>query len=235
MTDSRTYNLEELAIAMCPEDPRRILPPVRENHRSILDIGGGAGQTLIALDLGGRSLVVSVDLDFEALSLGKELSEGIDFVCARGESLPFKDHSFDMVICRVAIPYMHISKALTEMGRVLRPGGLLWATLHTFQMTAGELLRHLVGFEIRGAIYRLYILINGVALHYIGRQFRWPFSQGRYESCQSTKGITRSLHSAGFTEIRIQKNSFFIVTAEKTYNNKLQDGFQPSITRLDQT
>lgn len=215
MPDSRSYNLEELAIAGNPGDPRRILPEVPQSCRAILDVGGGAGQTLLALGLEGAGLLVSLDIDPEALSLGRELSDSIRFVRGRGESLPFNDASFDMVISRVAIPYLNIAYALPEMARVCRPGGRVWATLHPFRMTLGELAAHLKRMELKGAIYRLYILANGLALHLLGRQFSWPFSGGRYESCQSARGIARSLAAAGFTDIRIVHGHFCVATARK--------------------
>ena len=215
MLDSRSYTLEELAIAVNPGDRRRMLPEVPPSCRAILDVGGGAGQTLLALSIEGAELLVSLDPDPESLSLGRELSESIKFVRGRGESLPFNDDSFDLVISRVAIPYMKIADVLSEMARVTRPGGTLWATLHPFSMTLGELADHLKRAELKGAIYRLYILANGLTLHLFGRQFRWPFSGGRYESCQSSRGIARSLAAAGFTDIRIDKRRFFVVTARK--------------------
>src|SRR5207245_7299416 len=46
------------------------------------------------------------------------------------ELLPFREASFDFVFSRVALPYMHIPKAASEMGRVLKPGGGLWCLLH---------------------------------------------------------------------------------------------------------
>ncbi len=84
MLDSRSSNLEELAIAVNPGDERRILPEVPQSCRAILDVGGGAGQTLLALGIEGAELLVSLDIDPESLSLGRELSDSIKFVRGRG-------------------------------------------------------------------------------------------------------------------------------------------------------
>ena len=61
--DSTDYHLQELAIANCPADPRHILPPVSASHRWLLDVGCGAGQTLIASRLDPGVKVCGVDPD----------------------------------------------------------------------------------------------------------------------------------------------------------------------------
>jgi ubiquinone/menaquinone biosynthesis C-methylase UbiE len=47
-----------------------------------------------------------------------------------GESLPFDAGSFDRVISAVALPYMNIQKALSEIHRILVPGGRISLSLH---------------------------------------------------------------------------------------------------------
>ena len=100
-----------------------------------------AGQTLLASDLPDGVLAAGVDVDYSALSAGREMSAGIGLVNAEGESLPFCKETFDLVICRVALPYMHVTRAVREMARVLRVGGDLWLVLHPFSMTVQELKR----------------------------------------------------------------------------------------------
>lgn len=58
-------------------------------------------------------------------------------MCGRGEQLPLPA-GFDGVFCEVALPYMHIPRALAELPRVLIPGGLLKATLHSPAFTWSE-------------------------------------------------------------------------------------------------
>src|SRR5262245_53263683 len=123
--DSEAYHLWELSIASSPGDRRRIMPPIVERHGRILDVGCGAGQTLITSNLAPGVMALGVDLDHSALALGRRLTQSIHFVCAKGEDLPFRSEGFDLVFSRVAIPYMHIQGALCEMSRVLRDGGQL--------------------------------------------------------------------------------------------------------------
>src|SRR5688572_1452060 len=135
----RNYHLGELSIARTPDDPRRIMPTIAKRYRSVLDVGCGAGQTLIANDLDADVAAVGVDLDHSALQLGIELDPRLRLVCAKGEELPFAGNAFDMVICRVALPLMHIRRSLTEMSRVLRPDGELWISLHPASMILAAL------------------------------------------------------------------------------------------------
>ena len=75
--DTRAYHLAELEIARSPGDSRRTMTPLPANLESILDVGCGAGQTLIACDLSSDVLACGLDIDSEALALGKTLSRQI--------------------------------------------------------------------------------------------------------------------------------------------------------------
>ena len=210
-----TYHLEELSIAGNRDDPRRIMPPIEKNHQSILDIGCGAGQTLIASDLAPDKMAVGVDVHHDSLTLGRQLSSSIQFVCGKGEALPFKGECFDLVICRVALPYMHAQSAISEMSRVLKSGGDLWIVLHPFRMIMKEMVKNITNFNPRGALYQVYVLINGTTLHLFNKQFPFPFGGRGYESFQTGSGMTRILRATGFESIKIIDDKFFVVTAKK--------------------
>lgn len=130
------------------------------NCRAVLDVGCGAGQTLIAANLEGSTQAYGIDSDFKALRLGRQLTRRVHFVCARGERLPLHANAFDFVISRVASPYMHIPTALAEMARVLQPGGRLWLVLHPCSMTFRELARSLRSLSLKDALFRMYVLAN---------------------------------------------------------------------------
>ena len=208
------YHRLELSIATNPEDPRRVLPEVSSRHRRILDVGCGAGQTLIASNLPEMVFAVGVDLDSAALSFGRQQSNGLIFVCAQGEALPFAANSFDLVICRVALPYMHVKRALSEMGRVLDKGGELWLVLHPFRMTARELAENVRSLQLKAAVYRVWVLLNGFSLHVLDKQWSWVQS-GRYESWQTFGRTTHTLLKLNFEDIRVERGNHFVVTARK--------------------
>lgn len=209
------YHRLELSIASDPHDSRRVMPNVEGKHRRILDVGCGAGQTLIGSKLPGTVFAVGLDNDHSALSLGKQFSAGIEFVSGHGETLPFKNESFDLVISRVALPYMHISRALSEMSRVTKRGGDLWLVLHPLSLTVKELGTNIVHFQAKAGVYRLWVMLNGLALHFAGKQWSWPVNPRRYESSQTKKSINRALLAAGFDKVSISRGNHFVVTATK--------------------
>ena len=132
--DIGAYHVLELQIAANPVDTRRVMPTIGAHHRRIVDVGCGAGQTLIASRLGEEVEAFGVDRDHKALSLGRQMYPRLRLIRARGEELPLPSRSFDLAISRVALPYMRTTAALSEMARVLRPGGDLWIVLHPFSL-----------------------------------------------------------------------------------------------------
>ena len=191
------------------------MPKIEPHHRSVLDVGCGAGQTLIASDLSSEVVAVGVDLDHSALRVGRELDAGLKLTCAKGERLPFRSAIFDLVISRAAMPYMHVERTLAEMSRVLRPGGDLWISLHPASMLFSDLRANLFQLRLRRVLYGLYVIANGVTLHLVGKQFAIPFRRGHYESFQTERGIARALKRAGFADIRIDRSRCFVVAARK--------------------
>jgi SAM-dependent methyltransferase len=213
---SAQYHLQELAIALDPDARAHLLPVIAEAHRTILDIGCGAGQSLIAADLGPDRLAIGLDIDPDALTLGRSLTDAVSFVCGQAETLPFHAGRFDLVISRVALPYTDIPRAASEIARLLRPGGRCWLVLHPPSFAVRELLVHLRRGRLRGVVYQLYVLANGLSLQLFGRQFAYPLRRSRFESVQTTPGIRRALERAGFEGIDVQRGRFFVVTAVRS-------------------
>lgn len=191
------------------------MPSIDSRHRRILDVGCGAGQTLIGCALSPDVLAVGVDLDQSALAFGRGLNRGINFIRARGEELPFKNESFDLVISRVALPYMEIAKGLAEMSRVLRPEADLWIVLHPLSTTIKELISATRRLNLKGFVFRSWVLLNGLSFNFFGRQYSWPLDPDRRETWQAQGRMTRVLLAAGFTDIQITRDRHFVITARK--------------------
>src|SRR5258705_7520075 len=204
MTDA--YHLKELLIAREPTDPRHVNPPPFPPDRRVLDVGCGAGQTLIACYGDRRSF--GVDVALEALRLGRTLAKGVSFACATAERLPFRDGAFDVVIARVSLPYTDFRRSLREIRRVLKPGGFFWAVLHPM-----AIVWNTVDFRKPRTLLRFsYVGLNSLLLHFTGRVV--PYRRGRYESFQTSPGIRRALTAAGFARISVSRERHFVVTAE---------------------
>lgn len=210
------YHLEELAVARDPTAEGHLLPPITARDRRILDIGCGAGQTLIASALRDGQLAVGIDIDVEALALGKTLDASLDFAAARAEELPLASESFDLVVSRVALPYTDIPRAVAEIGRVLADGGSCWLVLHPMSMGVRGALHHLRRGQLQGAAFQLYAVFNGLLLHFAGRQVPFPVGASRrWESCQTRHGIERTLRAAGFSAISVRRRHHFVVSATR--------------------
>ena len=191
------------------------MPPIRSTDRAILDIGCGAGQTLIAAELGSDRTLVGVDIDEEALALGRSLTSTIQFLRAPAEAIPLASGSFDLVISRVALPYTDIRRAVHEMARLLTPGGRCWVALHPVAFGVRDLWDDLRHVRMKGIPYRLYVLANGLLLHVAGRVIRYPLKRSRLESVQTSRGITRVFRAAGFTDIATVHEPAFLLTARR--------------------
>ena len=91
--------------------------------KRVLDLGCRSG-ALTQHFLGGNSVV---GLDIDAAALEKAAALGIQPVQANVEEpLPFEDGSFDAVVAGELFEHLQFPDALVaEIGRVLRPGGVL--------------------------------------------------------------------------------------------------------------
>ncbi len=104
---------------------------VRPGDR-VLDLAGGTGDLAraFAKKVGSAGTVVHTDINEAMLRTGRDrlLDEGtvLPTVTCDAERLPFADAAFDVVSVAFGLRNMtHKERALTEMARVLRPGGRL--------------------------------------------------------------------------------------------------------------
>lgn len=203
---SEQYHRYELGVALDPNHPSHILPPKVDASKRVLDVGCGAGQTLIAAYPDRPSF--GCDLDLGALKLGRTLTQHVRFVCSRAEALPWADGQFDLVSARVSLPYTNISNSLREIARVMKKGGDLWLTLHPFSVVWKQAKKS----NYKGKIFFAYILVNSALFHLTQKQI--PF-MGKYESFQTERGITRALKASGFEVVSIKRGAHFLVTARR--------------------
>jgi demethylmenaquinone methyltransferase/2-methoxy-6-polyprenyl-1,4-benzoquinol methylase len=98
----------------------------------VLDIAAGTGDLsrALAAKVGERGMVVQTDINESMLRVGRDrlLDQGLALpaVVCDAEQLPWADQTFDLVSVAFGLRNMtHKERALSEMCRVLRPGGKL--------------------------------------------------------------------------------------------------------------
>jgi len=119
-------------------DPNReyVLDPVMDAKTDdveglrVLDVGCGEGRFCRKLSERG-ALTVGIDPTVVLLETARERHPGGEYVESGAESLPFDDESFDVVVSYVSLCDIPDYRAgISEMSRVLKPGGRMLIALH---------------------------------------------------------------------------------------------------------
>lgn len=141
----------------------------------VLDIGCGAGQELMPFISRGSS-GVGIDVHPQACGLGRRLfalhnrENQVTFTRAAAEQLPFRSATFDVLICRLALPYSDSATALTEMSRVLKPGGVLLLTIHHVRYYLRTFWIGLRERNLRSMAHARRAIVAGLVYHLTGKQ-----------------------------------------------------------------
>lgn len=100
---------------------------------TLVDIGTGNGALLeLATRVPQSAHWNMIGVDAASLTIPDSLQlPNVDFKeNTPAESLPFDDQSVDVVISQFGIEYANVAKALSEVRRVLKPGGIFKAIMH---------------------------------------------------------------------------------------------------------
>lgn len=178
----------------------------------VLDVGCGAGQEMLPFVSQRKSFAIGVDTCADAIRIGTLLHARIPlrgkiaFARASGESLPFKDSLFNVVICRLTLPYMNNRKALKEMTRVLQPDGIIILRIHGISHYVRGVFNAMKERSVRGVFCALRVLLTGSVYHITGWQPRSRWFG--YETFQSRWQLVRELKPLGFRILREQSTSY---------------------------
>ncbi len=95
--------------------------------RDVLDLGCGHGMAAVVLArMGARVAAVDLSAGYVAEARRRARANGVNVVLAQadGERLPFADATFDAVWGNAILHHLDLERALREVRRVLRPGGV---------------------------------------------------------------------------------------------------------------
>lgn len=134
------YELEggrlDTHIASCLENSMATADRVtRHGHpcpRKILEVGSSTGFNCLALShLYPDAEIYGIEPDSEAVLVAKSMAEAagknkVHFQQGVGENLPYENEEFDLIICLTVIEHVgNVENVISEMARVLSPGGML--------------------------------------------------------------------------------------------------------------
>lgn len=171
-------------------------------NQKILDIATGTlviPRKILEKNIPGIK-ITGLDLTESMLRQGQkalrktEIHSAIDLTCADAMQLPYRNDSFDVVVSGLASHHMNISLMLSEMKRVLKPGGLLsLIDVGTSPIWDKKL------FQVGARIYAyFYFLIKE-------NSSRAWMEAAAVSNLRTPEGWERDLSQAGFNTIRIKK------------------------------
>ena len=178
-----------------------------QSGQTILDLAAGTGASSVAFVKEGVR-VVAADFSTVMLEEGKMRHPEIEFVFADATKLPFKAEEFDTVTISFGLRNVENTElALSEMFRVLKPGGKL--VVCEFSTIPNRFLHSLYRFYLKNLLPRISALVSKTpeAYSYLAESIdAWPeqaelaklIEKAGYQSVQfrnQTLGIV-AIHSA---------------------------------------
>jgi SAM-dependent methyltransferase len=169
----------------------------------MLDFGCGTGYIAGQSVHGPLKLLAGMDIHEPSVRLAvRDFPEG-RYLLGNGLALPFRDGSFDAVISHVVLPYMDLRKGFAEIRRVLRPGGYVWLSFHSWAYLRFRFRESWRKRAYRETLFFPYMMANGLLLDAGLPQVGW-FNGRVFESVQSIGGTRRELGAAGFEGLELQ-------------------------------
>lgn len=187
----------------------------------VLDVGCGAGQELLPFLEKTRAICVGVDVADGLGTVSRSVFGGksrVAFVRSLGEQLPFAEETFDVVLCRVALPYMNNVRAIAEVARVLKPNGVYLLKTHAPPFYFSMIRQRISSLDPRLLAYPVICLAASVWHMITGRQLERGFWRGK-ETFQTSSFLKREferngLRIAGYAaDNNRQTPSFLVVKA----------------------
>jgi len=161
---------------------------LKNSSTAILDYGCGYGRTLAELSMAGLTNLVGVDFSEAMLARARVAAPRAGLVRNDGRSLPFKNECFNAVLLFAVLTCIPDDDEqrilLTEVVRVLRPGGLIYLSDLLLNDDARNRERY-QRFAEAYKCYGVFELPEGVAVRH--HQKEWieeltrPFRQLEYE------------------------------------------------------
>lgn len=174
-----------------------------------LDAGCGPGFAAYGLSEINHARVYAIDISEGCLSIARRMvsaANNIFFSRASVESIPFKDSSFDFVNCNGVLHHLlNTQEAISELFRVLKPGGIIFIGVYG----AGGLLN-----EFKICLYRF--LAKFIPYDFMRRALPKTVKNELLDNLYvpvrkafSEKGFKQLLEESGFSNIERVAEGFY--------------------------
>ena len=183
---------------------------------AVLDVATGTGDLAIAVSALKPQKIVGIDISEKMLDIGRKklvelgLNHLITLRCADAEKIPFSDNTFDAITVAFGVRnYENLELGLTEMKRVLRPGGIM--LILEFSHPGSFPMKQLYSFYSKYIIPLTGKLISGnsQAYNYL------PESVAAFPSGKHFLGILEKLGLKDTRQVRLSMGIASIYLAEK--------------------
>lgn len=167
-----------------------------------LEVGCGSANVSFLLAQKGYQTTL-LDFSDEALTMAKQRFQlkkiNAKFISGDAESLPFKNDTFDLVMSFGLLEHFeNPQRAISEMTRVLKPGGIFLSDILTKRfsaLTIGKLLSLLIKIP-----YHLLFKLN---FKKVVEDYNDLFKPGFYENSLSAKAYKNFMSLSGLSDIKI--------------------------------
>jgi demethylmenaquinone methyltransferase/2-methoxy-6-polyprenyl-1,4-benzoquinol methylase len=181
---------------------RQVLKTVNpQSGQTVLDLAAGTGSSSVVFAKPGVKVIAS-DFSEGMLAVGRKRHPNLEFVFADATKLPFADASVDAVTISFGLRnVVDPKKALTEMLRVLKPGGVV--VICEFSHVRTPVIGSLYRWYLANILPTLSKLLakNKGAYDYLSESIAaWP----------KQEVLVQWLFDAGFTEAKYKNSSLGI-------------------------
>lgn len=177
----------------------------------VLDVATGTADVAIMTHrMLKTQKIIGIDISEGMLALGKEklkklnLSDHITLQTGDSETIHFPDNHFDAITVSFGVRnFAHLDKGMSEMYRVLRPGGKL--VVLEFSRPKQPLFRKMCDFYTN-------VITPGIGRLFANNKDAYQYLNDSVQVFPEGENFLNIMHEAGFTQTYLKKLSFGICT-----------------------
>ncbi len=173
-----------------------ILQP--QEYELVLDVATGTGDLAYSILSHSKARVCGLDFALNMLELNQEKMNKIDghrysLACGDAESLPFESDQFDVITISYGIRNVgNMEQALTELFRVLKPGGRIG--ILEFSQPENQMFKRMYYFYFKN-------IMPAIGFVFSGNKDAYNYLQESVSRFPSRSDFSRTLDAIGFESV----------------------------------